>query len=204
MKLVFFLKKSFQTFFEFFFTFFNFCNFSLSFISKIINYFCIFFSNFLLFLNFLNFSSFLNFSFWIFDHFFLKNFANLFLLFWFTHKWRSVVQSDSIIHCVHTVRARVNMCDTNPAFSERKTRVCMSRPIHTFKTFFNIFFYTFFFVNVSPKFCHFLLCKLSNLFQRFSFFLIFSFFFQKIVFTTFFDLADCEESFQKKKNKKRK
>ena len=40
-------------------------------------------------------------------------------------KSRSVVQSDSIITCVHTVRARVNMCDTDPAALLRAQNTCV-------------------------------------------------------------------------------
>ena len=41
------------------------------------------------------------------------------------HISRSVVQSDSIIPCVHTVRACVNMRDTNPAALLRAQNTCV-------------------------------------------------------------------------------
>ena len=48
-------------------------------------------------------------------------------------RWHAQIEKRSSVweYCAHTVRACVNMCDTDPEalFSERKTRVCMSRPI---------------------------------------------------------------------------
>ena len=47
-----------------------------------------------------------------------------------THKSRSVVQSDSNIPCVHTVRARVNMSDTDPAALLRAQNTCVYDTSH--------------------------------------------------------------------------
>ena len=62
-----------------------------------------------------------------------------------THKSRSVVQSESIIPCVCTQFERVRTCVTRimQPFSERKTRVCMSRPIFFIQNIFLFFFFEF-------------------------------------------------------------
>ena len=77
---------------------------------------------------------------------------------------------------MHTVRARVNMCDTNPAALLRAQNTCMSRPISYIHNMFSIFSFLYFLHFSFRFFSHFLLIIFS----------FFSIFFSVPFFSRFF------------------